>query len=75
MKCQVNAVTELNGFLIKLVVLRGKLKLIVTRGSKVVDVDEFDYNSPSDLSAAFAKYSNAITHAVTADAELYESQA
>ncbi len=74
---QANAFFTANNVEVKMV-SDAKAKVIVLRvkdlkSGTVVDNDTFSFEDPADIAAAFAKYSNAVTWAVTRDEKLGEA--
>lgn len=66
---QANAFFTVNGIEVKMISSAvTKTVTVQTKELKsgvVVDKDTFSYENPADISAAFAKYSNSVTWAVT----------
>ena len=66
---QANAFFSANGFSVRMISdAKNKTLLVITncmRTAKLVDQQVFSFEDPADVAAAFAKYSNSVTWAVT----------
>jgi hypothetical protein len=75
---QANAVTVVNGFTIKMIAVSKDgvkapfIRVSTTYGSLLVDADTYLHSDPADIAAAFAKYSESIMFAVTANTDVFE---
>lgn len=68
---QGGSIYKVNGFKVSMTVDPAinqiKVKTVVRSSGQEIDSETFNYLEPSDVAAAFAKYSMSVSHAVTSN--------